>query len=117
MRDRGRGLMKDYFLKINVVVLFMLFRLYEKELCICSNLLFYARIFKLCKIKVTFVVPEQTPTLLVPRLEEPHVHKSLIDHVSYWELLSSKGGNWYDKLNQSIQDYISNHGDAIPPPT
>ena len=53
------------------------------------------------------VVPEQTPTLLVPKLEESHVNKSIIDYdiVSYWEFPSSKGSNWYDKLNQLIQGY------------
>src|SRR3954464_7668552 len=53
------------------------------------------------------VVPEQTPTLLVPKLEESHVHKSIIDYdiVSYWEFPSSNGSNWYDKLNQLIQGY------------
>ncbi|WP_211270702.1 M24 family metallopeptidase [Paenisporosarcina indica] len=53
------------------------------------------------------VVPNHTPTLLVPKLEESHVHKRIIDYniVSYWEFPSSEGSNWYDKLNQLIQGY------------
>ncbi|MEO4053251.1 Xaa-Pro peptidase family protein [Solibacillus sp. CAU 1738] len=53
------------------------------------------------------VVPDQTPTLLVPKLEESHVHKSIIDYniASYWEFPSLEGSNWYDRLNQLIQGY------------
>lgn len=53
------------------------------------------------------VVPNQTPTLLVPKLEESHVHKGIIDYeiVSYWEFPSLDGSNWYDKLNHLIQSY------------
>ena len=53
------------------------------------------------------VAPNQTPVLLVPKLEESHVHKSIIDYdvVSYWEFPSSEGSNWYDKLHQLIKSY------------
>jgi Xaa-Pro dipeptidase len=53
------------------------------------------------------VVPNQTPTLLVPKLEESHVHKSIMEYniVSYWEFPSIEGSNWHDKLNQFIQRY------------
>lgn len=53
------------------------------------------------------VVPNQIPTLLVPKLEESHVHKSMMDYhiVSYWEYPSLEGSNWYDRLNELIQPY------------
>ncbi|MFJ7951868.1 M24 family metallopeptidase [Lysinibacillus sp. NPDC096418] len=53
------------------------------------------------------VVPNQTPILLVPKLEESHVHKSIINYniVAYWEFPSLEGSNWYDRLNQLIQGY------------
>lgn len=53
------------------------------------------------------VVPNKTPILLVPKLEESHVHKGIIDYdvVSYWEFPSSAGSNWYDKLNRLLQGY------------
>jgi Xaa-Pro dipeptidase len=53
------------------------------------------------------VIPNQKPILLVPKLEETHEHKSIIEYdiVSYWEFPSSEGSNWYDKLNQLIQGY------------
>lgn len=53
------------------------------------------------------VAPDQAPTLLVPKLEESHVHKGVIDYevVSYWEFPSPEGSNWYDILNQLIRKY------------
>lgn len=53
------------------------------------------------------VVPGQTPTLLVPKLEEAHVRKGIMDYelVSYWEYPSPAGSNWFDILHGLIRRY------------
>ncbi|MGI6449097.1 MAG: M24 family metallopeptidase [Desulfitobacteriia bacterium] len=47
------------------------------------------------------VLPKRKPILVVPKLEEAHVHKGIIDCeiLAYWEYPSPPGQNWYDILN------------------
>ena len=53
------------------------------------------------------IAPRQKPILIVPKLEEAHVHKAIIDCeiVSYWEYPSPSKENWYDVLNNILQKY------------
>jgi len=52
------------------------------------------------------VVPDREPTLLVPKLEESHLRKGVIDYtlVSYWDYPSPAGSNWHDILNDMIRN-------------
>ncbi|MFD3445609.1 M24 family metallopeptidase [Microbacteriaceae bacterium 4G12] len=49
----------------------------------------------------------ETPTLLVPKLEEMHVKKGILDtnHLTYWDYPSPKGENWYDILNEILRPF------------
>lgn len=51
------------------------------------------------------IEPLKSPTLLVPKLEESHVKKGIIEYsvISYWEYPAVRGENSYDVLNQYIQ--------------
>lgn len=53
------------------------------------------------------ITPGQKPVLLVPKLEEAHVHKGIIDCeiLSYWEYPSPPGENWYEVLNGILEKY------------
>jgi len=53
------------------------------------------------------LLPIKHLQLLVPKLQESHVHKSIIEYdiVSYWEFPSSQDSNWYDRLNELIKGY------------
>ena len=53
------------------------------------------------------ISPGQKPILIVPKLEEAHVYKGIIDYeiIAYWEYPSPKGGNWYDILNTVLQKF------------
>lgn len=53
------------------------------------------------------IEPRNHPTLLVPKLEESHVRKGIIDYsvVSYWEYPSIKGENSYEVLNKLIKGF------------
>lgn len=53
------------------------------------------------------ICPRQKPILIVPKLEEAHVHKGMIDCeiVSYWEYPSPPGENWYDVLNSILERF------------
>jgi len=53
------------------------------------------------------IAPKQKPILIVPKLEEAHVHKAIIDCeiLSYWEYPSPAKENWYDVLNEILQKY------------
>jgi len=53
------------------------------------------------------VSPKQKPILVVPKLEEAHVHKGIIDCeiIAYWEYPSPLGKNWYDILNGILERF------------
>jgi len=53
------------------------------------------------------IVPQQKPMLIVPKLEEAHVHKAVIDCeiISYWEYPSPSNENWYDVINEILKKY------------
>ncbi|NLZ91774.1 MAG: aminopeptidase P family protein, partial [Clostridiales bacterium] len=53
------------------------------------------------------MAPQQKPILIVPKLEEAHVHKAIIDCeiISYWEYPSPANENWYDVLNKILKKY------------
>ena len=45
--------------------------------------------------------------MIVPKLEEAHVHKAIIDCeiISYWEYPSPSNENWYDVINGFLKKY------------
>ena len=53
------------------------------------------------------IAPLQKPILIVPKLEEAHVHKAIIDCeiMSYYEYPSPAKENWYDILNGLLEKY------------
>jgi len=53
------------------------------------------------------IAPRQKPILVVPKLEEAHVHKAIIDCeiISYWEYPSPSNENWYDVINGILKKY------------
>jgi Xaa-Pro dipeptidase len=53
------------------------------------------------------VSPKRKPILVVPKLEEAHVHKGIIDCeiIAYWEYPSPPGKNWYDILNGILERF------------
>ena len=53
------------------------------------------------------ISPNNKPILVVPKLEEMHVNKGLLEYevIAYWEYPSPGGGNWYDVLNKIINRF------------
>lgn len=53
------------------------------------------------------VSPNENPILVVPKLEESHVYKGVLDYevIPYWEYPSPVGENWYDVLSDVIKKY------------
>ena len=53
------------------------------------------------------ISPNQKPILVVPKLEEAHVYKGIVECevVAYWEYPSPENGNWYDVLNKIIKRF------------
>ena len=53
------------------------------------------------------ITPQQKPILVVPKLEELHVQKGLVDCevIAYWEYPSPDGGNWFDVLNTILERF------------
>jgi Xaa-Pro dipeptidase len=53
------------------------------------------------------IAPRQKPILIVPKLEEAHVHKAIIDCeiISYWEYPSPSKESWYDVINEILKKY------------
>ncbi len=54
------------------------------------------------------IVPaKEKPILIVPKMEEKHLSKVIIDSkiISYWEYPSPVGGNWYDILQNTLKRY------------
>lgn len=53
------------------------------------------------------IAPRQKPILIVPKLEEAHVHKAIIDCeiISYWEYPSPSKETWYDVINEILKKY------------
>ncbi|MGE7691686.1 M24 family metallopeptidase [Lysinibacillus sp. NPDC097214] len=47
------------------------------------------------------------PVLLVPKLEEAHVHKGILDCdiITYWDYPSPNGSNWFDILHQLLKKF------------
>lgn len=50
---------------------------------------------------------QDNPVLIVPKLEESHVNKSVLDCeiITYWDYPSPLNENWYDVFNQFIKKY------------
>lgn len=50
-----------------------------------------------------------SPTLLVPKLEEEHAHDvARVGEVhAYWEFPAKEGKNWFDSLREIVKDYSS----------
>ncbi len=50
---------------------------------------------------------DRKPVLLVPKLEEAHVYKGLLDCeiVAYWDYPSPNGSNWFDILQRLLKNY------------
>jgi Xaa-Pro dipeptidase len=53
------------------------------------------------------VSANEKPTLIVPKLEEMHLSKVMIDCtiISYWEYPSPEGSNWYDVLQYTLKGF------------
>jgi len=53
------------------------------------------------------VSPNQQPVLVVPKLEEAHVYKGILDCkvITYWDYPSPVGENWYEVLNDFIKRF------------
>lgn len=53
------------------------------------------------------ISPNQQPVLVVPKLEEAHVYKGILDCkvITYWEYPSPVGENWYEVLNDLIKRF------------
>lgn len=53
------------------------------------------------------VSSKERPVLIVPKLEEMHLGKTIIDCEirTYWEYPSLQGGNWYDILQNVLKDF------------
>jgi len=53
------------------------------------------------------VAPGEKPIMVVPFMEEAHLHKTVLDCtiISYWEYPSPKGSNWYEVLDKVINKY------------
>lgn len=53
------------------------------------------------------ITPNDKPTLVVPKLEEEHLKKGLLDCtvISYWEYPAPNGESWHDVLNDRIKEY------------
>lgn len=50
---------------------------------------------------------DSKPTLVVPKLEEAHVQKGILDTeiVSYWDYPSPAGENWFERLSGVLQKF------------
>lgn len=50
---------------------------------------------------------KEKPILIVPKMEEMHLSKVMIDCeiISYWEYPSPEGSNWYDVLQNAVKDF------------
>lgn len=50
---------------------------------------------------------DDKPTLVVPKLEESHVQKGIMDTgiVSYWDYPSPAGENWHERLGSVLEKY------------
>ncbi|WP_066307489.1 Xaa-Pro peptidase family protein [Bacillus sp. FJAT-29814] len=53
------------------------------------------------------ISPDQQPVLVVPKLEESHVYKGIIDCkvITYWDYPSPVGENWNEVLNDFIKRF------------
>ncbi len=53
------------------------------------------------------ISPNQQPVLVVPKLEETHVYKGVLDYkvITYWDYPSPVGENWYEVLNDFISKF------------
>ena len=53
------------------------------------------------------VSTKEKPILIVPRMEEKHLSKVMIDCkiISYWEYPSPEGSNWYDVLQDTMKEF------------
>lgn len=53
------------------------------------------------------ITPREKPVLIVPKLEEKHLHKIIIDCEirSYWEYPSPPGENWFDILQSALEGH------------
>ena len=53
------------------------------------------------------IAPNKKPVLIVPKLEEKHLSKIIIDCEikSYWEFPSPQGANWFDAVQDTISGY------------
>ena len=50
---------------------------------------------------------DQQPVLVVPKLEESHVYKGILDCkvITYWDYPSPEGENWYEVLEEFLKRY------------
>jgi len=53
------------------------------------------------------ISPREKPVLIVPKLEERHLRKAIIDCEirTYWEYPAPAGGNWHDILQDAIKGF------------
>lgn len=53
------------------------------------------------------ISPKEKPVLVVPKLEEKHLGKIIIDCEikSYWEYPAPEGSNWYDILQNTVKGF------------
>ncbi|MFZ5643853.1 MAG: M24 family metallopeptidase [Bacillota bacterium] len=53
------------------------------------------------------ITPGEKPVLIVPKLEERHLKKVIIDCeiMTYWDYPSPAGNNWYDILEKAIRGF------------
>lgn len=53
------------------------------------------------------IAPDKLPVLIVPKLEERHLGKIIIDCEikAYWEYPSPEGENWFDIVNEAVKGY------------
>lgn len=53
------------------------------------------------------ITPQEKPVLIVPKLEEQHLHKIIIDCEikTYWEYPAPSGENWFDILQEEIKGF------------